>query len=201
MSAVSISSLDPAALARESYSRIDSYRVTLNSRSEGTEENIRYYYKKPGFIRMDFIEPHKGAVLVYDPEKKEVKLRPFGILKSFVLTLSPDSRLIRSAKGHTVDKSDIGALLKNVSALEKEGKNDVLRDEDIGGRKSTVVSVEGRGGYTVDGTHKYLLWLDKKTFLPLKVMAYDADGKLDEEVLMEDLEVNVEFPPDFFKIE
>src|SRR5574340_540810 len=96
---------DPLDAALESYGHVASYRVTLRSRSGSSSETIRYFFKKPGFVRMEFMEPHKGAILVYNPEKKIVRLRPFGFLRPVVLTLSPDSRLITSSKGHRVDAS------------------------------------------------------------------------------------------------
>lgn len=199
LSAASLS-MDPISTAIESYKNIKTYQVTLKSKSSASSEIIRYYYKKPGFIRMDFVEPHKGAALVYDPFKKEVKLRPFPFLKIFVLTLSPDSKLIKSAKGHTVDASDIGALLKTVRMLQERGETEILGDSNVEGRAVTLVSVKGKGDFTVDDNiHNYLLWFDKTTSLPIKASAYDIKGELVEEVLMTDLEINVEFAEGFFE--
>ena len=34
--------------------------------ARGAESQIIHYsYRRPGFIRMEFVEPHRGAVLVY----------------------------------------------------------------------------------------------------------------------------------------
>lgn len=191
---------DPVAVAVESYGRVETYSVTLDSQSETGREKIRYYFKKPGYVRMEFIEPHKGAVLVYDPVNKEVLLRPFGFLKSLVMRLSPRNWLVKSSGGHTVDESDLGALFKRVVALQKGGKTAVLREEEVGGRMTTVVSVEGADNTGTDGLHRYLLWLDEKSNLPLKVISYDLSGRKLEEVTMADLEVDVRFPEDFFRL-
>ncbi len=190
----------PISIAADNYKAVDSYRVTLRSRSDNSIEEIKYYYKRPGFVKMEFIEPHKSAVLVYNPLKKEVRLRPFGFLKFFVITLSPDSNLIKSSKGHRVDESDIGALLKTVGMLQSGGKTEILGNEDVGGKEALKVNVEGGKESAVDGVNRYVLWLDKNTFLPLKVAAYDLEGKPVEEVLMDDIETNLEFPKDFFDL-
>lgn len=195
-----LASVDPVSAAVESYKNTASYSVTLDSKGSGSSEIIKYYFKKPGFIRMEFIKPHSGAVLVYDPYKREVRLRPFGFMKSLVIRLRPEDSLIRSSGGHTVDESDIGSLLKRVARLQKNGETKALKDEDAGGRPALPVSVEGRGGETVDGINRYILWLDKKNHLPLKVEAFDAGGRLVEEVLMEDLDLNPDLPEDFFFI-
>ncbi|MBI5213703.1 MAG: DUF1571 domain-containing protein [Nitrospirae bacterium] len=184
----------------ENYNSVESYSVTLRSKSDDSNEEIRYYYKKPGFVRMEFIKPYKGAVLVYNPSKKEVRLRPFGVFKSFVLTLNPDNSLIKSSKGHRVDESDIGALLKVVKRLKDGGKTKASGEENVGNRPVVVVSVEGEKDFTVNGIHRYILWLDKKTSLPLKVAAYDMQGELIEEVLMDDLQINTGITEDFFDL-
>ena len=189
---------DPVAAAIASYSSVVSYRVTLRSRSEVSYEIIRYYYKRPGFVRMEFTKPHNGAVIVYNPLKREARLRPFPWMNSFILTLSPENRLIKDPRGHMLDKSDIGVLLKAVMELQKMGKTEILKDEAIGGRPSIMLKVEGNADYVVDGVHRYILWLDKVIFLPLKAASFDKNGRSIEEVLMDDLEVNIDLPDSLF---
>lgn len=191
---------DPVSKAVESYAKVDTYRVTLDSRSEGKREEIRYFFKKPGYIRMEFIEPHNGAVLVYDPVEKDVKLRPFPSIRSFVMDLTPESFILKSARGHTLDKSDIGALLENVSRLAKSGSVTIEGEGKAGDRDARIVVVDG-GGLESEGITKYRLWLDRDSYLPLKVEAYGPGGEPVEEVLMNDLEVNVRFPPGLFSID
>ncbi|MBI5492292.1 MAG: DUF1571 domain-containing protein [Deltaproteobacteria bacterium] len=197
MAAIALGSKDPVTAALESFRAVETYSVTLDS-NRGSEV-IRYYYKKPGFVRMEFITPHKGAALVYDPFKKEVSLRPFGFLKPLVLRLSPENTLIRSPDGHTVDKSDIGELLRTVDNLRKNGSLTVIGDGEVNGRKATIVEVEGRPE-DPSGRSMYRLWLEEKSMLPLKVESYDGTGKA-EEVVMDDLEVNPTLPDNVFSID
>lgn len=193
-------SQDIISTAIENYNSVESYSVTLRSRSNDSSEEIRYYYKKPGFVRMEFIKPYRGAMLVYSPSKKEARLRPFGFLKSFILTLSPDNSLIKSSKGHRVDESDIGALLKIVKKLQSNGKTEISGEESVGNRPVMVVSVKGEKDFTINGIHRYMLWLDKKSFLPLKVAAYNMKGELMEEVAMDDLMINIGITEDLFEL-
>ncbi len=193
-------SQDIISTSIESYNSVESYSVTLRSRSDDSSEEMRYYYKKPGFVRMEFTRPHKGAILIYDPSKKEARLRPFGFFKSFILTLSPDNSLIKSSKGHRVDESDISALLKVVKRLQSGGETKVSGEESVGNRPVVVVSVKGERDFTVNGIHRYILWFDKKMFLPLKVAAYDIQGTLIEEVIMDDLQINIGITEDFFDL-
>ena len=149
---------------------------------------------------MDFIQPHKGAALVYNPKTDNVRLRPFGIFEPFVLTLKPQNKLITSAKGHTVDHSDIGSLLQNVYLLYQKGTAVLIGEEQINGRDCIVLQIMGNKEETVENLHRYDLWMDKELYLPVKVKSFDVDGRLVEHVLINDLKVNVQFPSLFFEL-
>ncbi len=192
---------DMLASAQERYRAVESYSVTL--RSLGASETIRYYYKRPGYVRMEFVAPHKGAVLVYDPFKKKAVLRPFGLLKPLVMSLSPDNRLIRSSGGHRVDRSDIGYLLSLAEELRSGGSATVVGPEAVNGREAVLLciegGVEGRSRVVVGGgINRYSIWLDKEILLPVKVISYDVGGAVIEEVLMDDLKVNIGLTDEFF---
>ncbi|CAG0968972.1 sigma-E factor regulatory protein RseB domain-containing protein [Geobacter sp.] len=191
---------NPVDSALANFRQLDSYRVTLRSGHGDSVEVIRYSYKKPGFVRMDFINPHNGAQLVYNPVSKNVRLRPFGFAKLLVLTLSPDNSLVKSAHGHRVDASDLGSLLQQVQRLQEHGKTKIEGETTVGRNGALMVSVVGDKDIVLTGVHSYRLWLDTMTLLPLKAMAYDHNGNLLEEVLMEDLELNPALADELFQL-
>lgn len=189
---------DMVSAALERYGNVASYQVTLRVTHGRSNEIIKYFFKKPGFVRMEFVRPHKGAVLVYDPATHRVRLQPFGISRAFSLSLSPDSALVKSSSGHRVDETDIGTLLDRVRQLQTVGQATVQGEEDVGGKPSLLVNIEGKPGVVVDGAHRFLLNLDAATLLPLQVRTYDAAGHPLETVLMDDLETDVQFEDHFF---
>ena len=189
---------NPVAIALRNYGRIKTYQVTLRSKSHKSFEEIRYYYKSAS-IRMEFITPLPGVVLTYDPVKKEVRLRPFWFM-DHVLTLSPDSEIIQSSAGHKVDESDIGSLLGIVAKLQSNGKTSIMGVESLSGRQAVLVNVTGNGDFTICGIHQYDLWLDKATYLPLKVVSYDLHEGAIEEILMDDLETDLDLPDSLFQL-
>jgi outer membrane lipoprotein-sorting protein len=192
---------DPIDAALESFSHVNSYRLTLHSNSGGSSEYIRYYFKRPGFVRMEFIKPHKGAVLVYNPFNKKARLRPFGFFSLLVLTLAPDNSLITSPRGHHVDASDLGSFLETVQKLADHGKVTIKGNEKAGERETLLVEVIGAGDVTVDsGVHCYLLWLDDRTLLPVRTKSFNLRGEPVEDVVMDDLEINVELPESLFEM-
>ncbi len=161
-----------------------SYIMKVNhDEEEDIDMVIKYFYRKPGYVKMEFIKPFKGATLEYDPEENKAYLRPFPKFKNFVLKLSPKSRLIRSPSGHTVDKSDILTLLYTVKELYENGSMKVSEKENL-----FIVEVKGKEGFTVfNRINKFILHLDKRTLFPVYASSYDDEDYLIEEVFFEDI--------------
>ncbi len=112
---------DELSKAIDNYRQIESYVVTIHSTSKNNIQNIKYYYKRPGFVRIDFINPHDGAVLIYNPITDRVNLWPFGIGHFPNFNFRPTNSLIRGDGGQRIDHSDVGTLFENVQALAIEG--------------------------------------------------------------------------------
>ncbi|RQR55086.1 DUF1571 domain-containing protein [Burkholderia sp. Bp9140] len=191
---------DPVTVAQAHFDQVRSYRATIRSSARsGEHAEFRYAYLKPGFVRMDFVSPHHGAVLAYDPGEGKVRLRPFGEHALPALTLSPSNPLVRDRSGHRVDRSDVGELLRNVHVLQQGGATVTEGEETIGGRTALRVSVTGAPAHVVDGVHRYRLWLDTKDGFPLKVVSFaDGDGDPLETVTFDHVEIDVAFPARFF---
>jgi len=189
---------NPIQSALERYRDVSAYQVTVKSSGGAHNEILHYYFKKSGHIRMEFVTPHNGTVLVYDPIINEVRLWPFGYRTFPALTLSPENRLIQSGAGQRIDRSDVGALYRNVLALQKQGRTEIGGIEQFGGRETLHVTVEGNDGFSVGMVHRYQLWLDQATGFPAKISSHDAAGRLIEEVEMEGLLIDPVFPDGFF---
>lgn len=185
------SPLDPLASAIEHFRTVETYQVTIHSFHADGEEQIRYYYKKPGFVRMEFIHPHAGAVLVYSPLTQRVRLWPFGAKHLPELNLSPRNPLIQSPRGENVDQSDVGALFGNVLSLLEHGTAEMRGEDRVAGRTTQHLVVTGAPGYLVAGVHRYDLWLDTSSQFPVKVISRDKDDAVIETVTMDALEINV----------
>lgn len=188
----------PLSDAIEHFHTVDTYSITIRSTHAEGKEHIRYYFKKPGFVRMDFIQPHAGAVMIFSPDTKRVRLWPFG-MKSFPeLNLSPANSIIRSLSGMRIDRSDVGTLFENILALRKQGKIEVLGEETENGRAVLHFIVTGGKGLAVAGVHSSEMWLDEESQFPVKVISRDLNGTVIETVLMEDLTINEKLPEALF---
>ncbi len=70
----------------------------------------------------------------------------------------------------------------------------------VGNREALQVSVEGDEGFDLEGIHRFRVWFESSSHLPLKASAYDGSGGLVEEVLMDDLEINVPLEDGLFSL-
>lgn len=190
---------DPLVEAGARFSGLEGYRVTLRSvAADGERQVIRYAWRRPGWIRMDFVEPHGGAVLIHDPGTRRVRLWPFGLDHLPTLNLAPDNLLIRGPRGHSVDRSDVGALLANIAELRARGHMSTPVDAEVAGRPATLLEIEGAAGVSVADVHRYRVWLAKDSLFPLKVQSFAAGGELIETVDMSDAEPGVALPGQLF---
>jgi outer membrane lipoprotein-sorting protein len=195
---LSSDTVNPIQAAIDYYQGINAYQVTVKSVNGGKTEIMRYSFKKPGHVRMDFETPFKGAVLIYDPAAKNAKLWPFGHHRFPTLTLSPSNSVIQSSTGQRVDRSDVGVLYRNVKTLQEKGKTEIMGMEGIGGRETLHIAVTGGNDSAVGAVARYQLWLDRSNGFPVKVISYDKNGRVIETVDMNELTIDPEFPTGFF---
>lgn len=188
---------DPIAESLARFEALDAYRVTLHSRGTAGEEIIHYSYRRPGHIRLEMVTPQRGAVLIYSPETRRVRVWPFG-LAGPSLGLRPTHRLVRSARGHRVDQSDLGTLLRNVQRLQWRGELRALGQERLGEHQVQHVTVQGDPGHMVGEVSRYELWLDATHRLPRRVISFDRHGRELERVTLDELVLDPPLPADHF---
>ncbi|MBK8162270.1 MAG: DUF1571 domain-containing protein [Gammaproteobacteria bacterium] len=196
MAMMGADAMDPVAAALERYEEVKAYAVTLKSAADGEVDVIRYAYRRPGHVRMEFVAPHAGVVMIYDPQTAEVRLWPLG-RGYFSLALDPANRLIRSRTGQRIDRSDFGALLQNVRSLQRSGQTTCVA-EQINGRDALYVVVEGEPYDSLGAIRRYELWLDTANRMPLRVISRDRAGAVIEEVRFEELRLDPELPAAHF---
>ncbi|RJG01982.1 hypothetical protein D3878_10665 [Noviherbaspirillum sedimenti] len=190
---------DPLDEAEARFRALNSYQVTVQSTAaDGERQVIHYFYRKPGWVRMEFVQPHAGLVLIYDPAVRKVRLWPFGLNHRPTLTFAPDNPLVRSRSGQRIDRSDVGALLANLLQLRARGRMTPLGDTELAAQSAAGFDILGDAGNAVAGVHRYRVWLAHDTRFPLKVESFDAAGDLIETVDMRDVEIDVRFSERFF---
>jgi len=102
---------------RASWEKVTSYTAIFQTKSfnDGKLEKKEIYYsfKKPNKVRMDMIEPHRGTVLIYNPDvSKKVQIKFSWWLPK--LSYSLDHKRVTSDRGSTIDNSHLGAWIKGL---------------------------------------------------------------------------------------
>lgn len=190
--------MNPIDTAIAHYRTVDGYQATIRATRGHNGETIHYSYQRPGLVRMEFITPHQGALLIYKPSDRRVYLWPFGTTKLPPLKLDPDNPLIRSPTGQKVDRSDVGALLDNAHLLQQAGRTEIVGKETIENRIGLHVEITGNPDVRVGEVHRYDLWFDEKTYFPIKIVSYRIDNAPIETVVMGEVQLNPVFPKRFF---
>ncbi|MBL1377603.1 LolA family protein [Zobellella iuensis] len=193
--ALALDSSDPLEQAQARFDALQGYRLELRSEGPGGNQLLRYAYRQPGLVRLDVISPHAGAVLIYSPYSERVRLWPFG-LNGPSLSLSPDNRLVKSPRGHRLDRSDVGVLLQSVRRLGLQGELRLLGESWLGER--LVLQLLARGPAEPGQPARYEIWLDKSLLFPVRVISHDARGNLLETVWLEHIELDPPFADDLF---
>ncbi|WP_349616653.1 hypothetical protein [Azotobacter salinestris] len=192
-------SSDPLAEAQERFRALTSYRVTVRLSAEGSEQHVlRYFYRKPGWIRIEFIRPHPGLVLIYNPDTRRVRVWPFGLNHLPRLNLAPDNPLVRGPHGIRVDQSDVGVLLESLRERQARGSLASLGRGEVAARPVAGFEIRDGTGGNPSSTHYYRVWLAQDSRFPLRVERFGTGGRLLESVDMADVEIDTPFPERFF---
>jgi len=190
-----------AFLALSSYRCL--VRTFYHEKKEGRElkadEKMILSVRPAGDIRVDLLRPRKGAWLIYRKKTNQVRVKPFSFLP-MVLSLSPESSLITSRFGHTINHADYGSFYERVLAPACLLGGCVYLDRGVVlGRKVSIVNVAPVFGIARPIFGRMWVSFDRKTNLPVSISTIDPHGKFMERITYTHCQSNPLFPKNFFK--
>jgi outer membrane lipoprotein-sorting protein len=143
---------------------------TLSTFVNGKEiiETGKLYFKSPNLLRFEVKRAGKrsGAVVIRQADGK-IRGKMGGALGGVKLTLSPDSKLLKSSNGFSVLESDLGSLL--ALAVEKTSSNNCIVGKIAGIPAQLVELVEK------DGDMIFRIILDSSSKWPDKWSLFKDD--------------------------
>lgn len=94
---------------------VDSAVYTYKGSSKPIIETCKFYFKKPGFIRVEVQKAgsKSGSILVVGADH-QIQAKPGSFFKFMKLDLSPNSNLLKTANGFSLLKCDFATLMMNM---------------------------------------------------------------------------------------
>jgi outer membrane lipoprotein-sorting protein len=185
------------------YAEVTDYQVKMEVRTYSNNhsykaEKFLYTFKKPKNIRLDLESPHPDMILVYPDHKGKVGVRPSGWASFIKLSLDPDSFLLKVSSGQTIDQTDMGLLIKNISKslTDEQYSRPELLDEGTTIRLLVLAENHFRKGVR----SQYEFFIDKIKWLPVEVREYTPDKILERQVIFKDLRTNIGVKDSFFQL-
>lgn len=176
------------------WAQVSDYRVRMVIRTYGLDGSsgvqIFYYtFKKPNRIRLDFIEPHQGMILIFPDKEGKVFVRPAGLARLFRFHLQPDSRRLLVSAGQRIDQTDLGLLITNIArSLTDWRRGPALTTETDG---LLTIQVAATDHFRPHVVTLYKFSIDRNLWLPREVEESTLEGRLERTIAFCDLEVNI----------
>jgi outer membrane lipoprotein-sorting protein len=184
---------------RKRYDRIQDYQCRMHEFSigEGRREEriINYYFKKPLLIRVDILDGNKaldrGSVGVYTGGNKVTGHRG-GFIEKMVMSVSKNSRLAKSVRGETIEKSTILAVIDRMEHLV-ENSTVSIEETDT----HTELVFHPFDSADNEGITRDVVWLERDTLFIILIQRYEGE-KLVQQAKRGNFIVNAGLPRELF---
>jgi hypothetical protein len=186
------------------YAEVENYRTEVHIETRSTDgrshtEAFLYTFKKPDRIRIDFESPHSGLVLVYPDENGKVVVRPLQWAPFIKLHLDPNSSFLETPSGQSIDRTDLGLLIKNIGHSltdQRRGPVSIQEEGDL-----IQVSVPAEDHFRKGVVTLYRFLIDRTLWLPAGVRESTPDEVLERDIRFQNLRINIHLPSGFFQLD
>lgn len=197
---------DPVHLLKTTAERFEKLRTytckatsitkTYSGRKESTYQDVvQYSFQKPKHIKIKWLAPWniKGQVAVYSDDQLKVHLN----FLPLSVPIDPNGKIAQDAAGNRIYQTDMGTLIKQITAIPAENPQTVVTYEgtyEAAARKVYKVSLQNKNGLVN-------VYIDAELILPVTVEYFSPEKKLLQAAYFEDLKVNVPMSPYEFIID
>ena len=161
-----------------------------------TEKSV-YTFKKPKWIRLDFVSPHPGMILIYPDRNGKVLMKPQGLLSMLTLHLMLEDPLLETPSGQQMNQTDLGLLIKNIRhSVTDQRRGPVSLSED----KDTIrIQVLADDHFREGVETRYQFLISKQLWLPVEVGESTTNGVQEGRIIFRNLRTNINVPDDLFQ--
>lgn len=193
-----LSEMSAAADSLKSYSFQS--QMTVYKGDKSTEENSKFYFKKPRQIRAEELGPFKKGSVAVLLKNGKVKGHLGGLMSKFVATVDADSEWVTSANGYPLVDSDFYGMAQVMISFVKAGKKSLVTETPV------TVSGQAKPVYVLElysnAEKEELLkraYIDPQTLLPVEWFDY-KNGKLFAHTHWKDVQLNLELNDSLFDL-
>lgn len=163
------------------------------------DEKMILSVRAPGDIRVDLLRPRKGAWLIYRKDTNQVRVKPFSFLP-MILALDPDSSLITSRFGHTINHADYESFYSRVLAPACLLGGCVYLDRGTSmDHEVRIINVAPVFGIARPIFGRMWVSFDRKTGLPVSISTMNSRGRFMERITYAHCQWNPSFSKKFFR--
>ena len=161
-----------------------------------TEKSV-YTFKKPKWIRLDFVSPQPGMILIYPDRDGKVLMKPQGLLSMFTLHLMLEDPLLANPSAQHLNQTDLGLLIKNIRrSVTDQRRGPVWISED----KNTIqIQVLADDHFREGVETRYQFLISKQLRLPVEVGLSTANGAQAGRIIFRNLRTNINVSDDLFQ--
>ena len=160
---------------------------------ESERHRFKYFFKKPRWIRVEFIQPHSGLTVFYQRGEKGATLRPFPSLPSLQFNFSIDSSIIKTPTGQSINQTDmiffIDFLFRNLAGVPQQDSQ--FRDQE----DPVHFLFWGRDYVKGEIPERYHIFISRQSWFPVRIERYSPEGKPMEISIIRNYVFNAR-PPD-----
>jgi len=180
---------------------VEDYRCLYASFAvKGTQREdtvLRYFYKKPGWIRAEIVEGNnQGTILLV--RDGQVLVKPSGVLSLLVFHYPAYHPRVTDIRGNRLDETSwnyfVDEHIRNLGVMKLLS----LRRETIDGREVLVIETSSADPARTRGIAREILWVRSEDDILLRFEMYDASGRLIQMSRFTDIVINPGLPDTLF---
>lgn len=184
------------------YDKVLDYQTeveTIIFREDGSfkTQKCLYTFKKPKWIRIEFISPHPGWIMIYPDWKGKVLVKPQGVLSLLPLSLMLNDPLLETPSGQQVNQTDLGLLITNIRhSVTDQRRGPVSLSEE---KDAIEIRVLAADHFREGVETRYQFVISKELWLPVEVGESTTNGVQEGRIIFRELRTNINVPDSLFQ--
>ncbi len=181
----------------EAYARVHNYETDVEVKTYEADGKVdvkrfRFWFKKPGRLRMKFESPYHGMVIIYPDLDGKVLIHEFLTFHRPI----DDPVMVDKKTGQRLDQTGIGPFIDMIAQTlgeNRRGPVDITEDESY-----VSIRVPADDYFHPGIKTQYEFLIDKRLWLPVKVEQSTEEGRRIRMTAFHDVHINLIIPDDLF---